>query len=84
VPARVKDLSRLPPAFIGVGALDLFIEEDLDYASRLIAAGVPVEVHVSAGAYHGFDGLAPETPLARQFTATLIAALRRLSSGSVA
>jgi acetyl esterase/lipase len=49
VPARVKDLSGLPPAFIAVGALDLFIEEDLDYASRLIAAGVPVEVHVAPG-----------------------------------
>jgi acetyl esterase/lipase len=79
VPARVKDLSRLPAAFIGVGALDLFIEEDLDYASRLIAAGVSVEVHVAPGAYHGFDGLAPETAPARLFTQTLIAALRRLT-----
>jgi acetyl esterase/lipase len=79
VPARVADLARLPAAFIGVGALDLFIEEDLDYASRLIAAGVPVEVHVAPGAYHGFDGLAPETAPARQFTQTLIAALRRLT-----
>jgi acetyl esterase/lipase len=78
VPARVEDLSRLPPTFIGVGALDLFIEEDLLYASRLIAAGVPVEVQVVPGAYHGFDGLAPHTAPARHFTATLIAALRRL------
>jgi acetyl esterase/lipase len=78
VPARVADLSRLPPAFIGVGALDLFIEEDLSYASRLIAAGVQVEVYVEPGAYHGFDGLAPETALARHFTTVLIAALRRL------
>jgi acetyl esterase/lipase len=79
VPARVRDLSRLPPTFIGVGALDLFIEEDLEYAGRLIAAGVPMEVHVVPGAYHGFDGLAPDTGPARHFTATLIAALRRLS-----
>ena len=78
VPARVEDLSRLPPTFIGVGALDLFIEEDLLYASRLIAAGVSVEVHVAPGAYHGFDGLAPESVPARHFTATLIRALRRL------
>ncbi len=84
VPARIKDLGRLPPAFIGVGALDLFIEEDLEYARRLIAAGVPVEVHVAAGAYHGFDGLAPETAPARHFSATLVAALRRLIAASAA
>ncbi|HEV2700481.1 MAG TPA: alpha/beta hydrolase [Steroidobacteraceae bacterium] len=78
VPARVGDLRGLPPAFIGVGALDLFIEEDLEYAGRLIAAGVPVEVHVAPGAYHGFDKLAPETVPARHFTATLTAGLGRL------
>lgn len=82
VPARAKHLGGLPPTFIGVGALDLFIEEDLTYASRLIAAGVPVEVHVAAGAYHGFDGLAPETAPARDFSATLLAALKRLIAAS--
>jgi acetyl esterase/lipase len=78
VPARVTDLAGLPATFIGVGALDLFIEEDLEYARRLIAAGVSVAVHVTAGGYHGFDGLAPDTQPARHFTATLIAALGRL------
>src|SRR6202034_1710792 len=41
VPARVQDLSGLPPAFIVVGAIDLFVDEDIEYARRLIAAGVP-------------------------------------------
>lgn len=54
-PARAKNLAGLPPAFIGVGALDLFLEEDIDYAHRLIRAGVPTELHVYPGAYHGFD-----------------------------
>ncbi|NPD65305.1 alpha/beta hydrolase [Lichenicola cladoniae] len=54
-PARAADLSRLPPAFISVGALDLFIDEDVEYARRLVRAGVPTELHVFPGAFHGFD-----------------------------
>jgi acetyl esterase/lipase len=53
--ARAQDLSGLPPAFIAVGALDLFVEEDMEYARRLTRAGVPVELHVYPGAYHGFQ-----------------------------
>ncbi|HLY56527.1 MAG TPA: alpha/beta hydrolase [Stellaceae bacterium] len=53
--ARAEDLSGLPPAFISVGALDLFLEENLEYARRLMRAGVPVELHVYPGAFHAFD-----------------------------
>jgi acetyl esterase/lipase len=53
--ARAEDLSGLPPAFISVGALDLFLEENLEYARRLSRAGVPVELHVYPGAFHGFS-----------------------------
>lgn len=77
VPARVRDLSGLPPTFIGVGSVDLFVDEDIDYARRLIAAGVPTELVVTPGAFHGFDAVAPETGLAKRFTAAKIAALRR-------
>jgi len=56
-PARAEDLSGLPPAFISVGALDLFLEENLAYATRLIRAGVPTELHVFPGAYHAFDAV---------------------------
>lgn len=52
--ARADDLSGLPPTFIATGAMDLFAEENLDYARRLMAAGVPVELHVYPGAPHGF------------------------------
>ncbi len=58
VPARSVDLSGLPPTFIGVGTLDLFCEEDIDYAQRLSAAGVLIEPIVVPGAFHGFDGIA--------------------------
>jgi acetyl esterase/lipase len=54
-PARASDLSGLPPAYLDVGALDLFLAEDLDYGARLAAAGVPVELHVYPGAYHAFE-----------------------------
>jgi len=54
VPARAADLAGLPPTFIAIGALDLFLEENLDYARRLTRAGVPVELHVIPGAFHGY------------------------------
>lgn len=54
-PARRDDLTGLAPAWIGVGDLDLFHEEDLDYARRLREAGVPVEVRVEPGMYHGAE-----------------------------
>jgi acetyl esterase/lipase len=53
--ARAADLASLPPAFIYVGSLDLFLEENLSYAERLLRAGVPCELHVYPGAYHGFE-----------------------------
>lgn len=56
-PARAADLSGLPPSYVMVGALDLFCDEDLDYAQRLNHAGVDVELHLYPGAPHGFDGL---------------------------
>jgi triacylglycerol lipase len=76
VPARVADLHELPPAFIIVGSLDLFLEEDLEYARRLTRAGVPVELHVVAGGYHGF-GIVGATPLVEQKTMLEMAALKR-------
>jgi triacylglycerol lipase len=66
VPARVEDLAGLPPACITVGALDLFMEEDVAYARRLMRAGVPVELHVTPGAYHGFGIAGPDAPQVRQ------------------
>jgi triacylglycerol lipase len=65
VPARTADLSGLPPAFIAVGALDLFLEENIEYARRLIRAGVPTELYVVPGAYHGFGAGGANTPQMR-------------------
>ena len=77
VPARRSDLAGLPPAWIGVGTLDLFHDEDLDYAERLRVAGVPCEVMVVPGAFHGFDGVAPKADVSQSFFASQCALLRR-------
>lgn len=74
--ARRADLSGLPPAWIGVGELDLFHAEDLAYAERLRAAGVAVEVVEVPGAYHGFDAVRPSAPGTRTFERSMREALR--------
>ncbi|PRC42296.1 alpha/beta hydrolase [Mycobacterium sp. ITM-2017-0098] len=76
VPARRDDLAGLPPAWIGVGTLDLFHDEDLAYAERLRAAGVPCEVMVVDGAFHGFDGIAPKADVSQSFFNSQCALLR--------
>lgn len=77
VPARVEHLAGLPPAFIGVGSIDLFIDEDMDYAKRLINAGVPTQLCVVPGGYHGFDGIASGANASKQFRRTWNAALAK-------
>ncbi len=77
VPARHDDLSGLPPAWVGVGTLDLFHDKDLAYAERLNAAGVPCEVEVVPGAFHGFDGVVPKAPVSQAFLASQVAWLRQ-------
>jgi len=49
---RVADLAGLPATFISVGAIELFVDECIDYAKRLIRAGVPTELHVYPGVHH--------------------------------
>lgn len=77
VPARVSNLAGLPRAFVGVGGIDLFVSEDIDYARRLNEAGVPTDLLVVPGAYHGFDIVAADTMPARRFTKAKLDALRR-------
>jgi len=75
-PARRVDVTGLPPAWIGVGTLDLFHAEDVEYAQRLRAAGVAVELVVVDGAFHGFDVLFKSKPVSRRFWEAQREALR--------
>jgi acetyl esterase/lipase len=76
-PALADDLAGLPPAYISTGALDLFLDEDLDYARRLIDCGVRCELHVYPGAIHAFE-MVPDTALALQAAMDLKRGLGRL------
>ncbi|MBB4857147.1 acetyl esterase/lipase [Novosphingobium chloroacetimidivorans] len=71
-PARHEDLSGLPPAWIGVGAIELFHDEDVDYARRLEAAGVPVALEVVPNAPHGFEAWGRGTQITERYLAKAI------------
>jgi acetyl esterase/lipase len=75
-PARRDDLSGLPSAWVGVGSLDLFYEEDLAYAARLKESGVPCELTVVPGAFHGFDALFAKAEVSKAFLAEEMRVLR--------
>jgi acetyl esterase/lipase len=77
-PIRATDLSGLPPAYIAVGEIDLFLDEDVEYARRLIAASVPTELHVYPGAYHAFDVFTPMGRISQQFVADRNNVLKRV------
>ncbi len=64
-PARATDLAHLPPAFVSVGAIDGFRDEDVEYAMRLNQAGVPCELHVYPGLPHGYS-LVPDAPAVKR------------------
>jgi len=74
-PARAEELSGLAPAFLGVGDVDAFLDENLDYAARLSRSGVPTELHVYPGVIHGGFGAPPGTPRTAQFLRDIYAAL---------
>ncbi|NEA69016.1 alpha/beta hydrolase [Streptomyces sp. SID12488] len=77
-PARLKDATGLPPAYIEVGQLDAFRDEDLAYALKLSRAGVPVEFHLHPGVPHEFDSIALGIDVARRAVADRVRALASL------
>jgi acetyl esterase/lipase len=69
-PARREDLTGLPPAWIGVGTLDLFYQECVEYGRRLRDAGVAVHEEIVPGAFHAFDLIANKAPISMSFFAS--------------
>ncbi|MGW8881889.1 alpha/beta hydrolase [Streptomyces mirabilis] len=78
------DLSGLPPTYLDVGDLDLFRDEDIAYANRLMQAGVPVELHVYPGGIHASELLAPDAELSARITHYRMTALNRALNPSPA
>lgn len=78
--SRATDVSGLPPTYISVGGLDLFLEENMTFADRLSRAGVPVEFHLYPRAYHGFYR-ATDARVTKQAERDTREALRRFLHG---
>lgn len=66
-PARRTDLTGLPPAWVGVGDLDILFDEGVAYAEQLTSCGVPTELVTVTGMYHGADGIKPKVPTMQAF-----------------
>jgi acetyl esterase/lipase len=77
-PARITDATDLPPAYIEVGQLDIFRDEDLRYALQLSRDGVPVELHLYPGAPHEFDVIAYQSDATHRAIADRVRQLRTL------
>ena len=75
-PLLREDLTGLPPAVVITADLDPLVDEGNDYAARLRAAGVPVELYCYQGWPHGFAYWAG-TEAFERMKDTIIAALRR-------
>ena len=71
-PSRRTDLTGLPPTWVGVGDVDLLYPENVAYAEKLKACGVPCELITVAGMYHGADGLAPKAQSMREFQRSML------------
>ena len=76
-PSLETELSNLPPAMISVGALDNFADECIDFAQRLMQAGVRTDLRVYAGAFHGSVGLAAHSPISIEWAKAENDALHR-------
>ncbi|MBX9730426.1 MAG: alpha/beta hydrolase [Sphingomonas sp.] len=76
-PARAADLSGLPPAFISVEEHDLLRDEGIDYARRLMQAGVTTELHCYPGTYHGSFAFTPQADVSQRHMGDAIHALAK-------
>lgn len=79
-PARATDLAGLPMTWIASAALDLFVDENIDYAQRLMQAGVQTELHIYPAAMHGFDVFAPDAVVSKRLKDDLVSAFLRMTA----
>lgn len=77
-PARIADASNLPPLYMDIGQLDIFVKENLAYAGKFVDAKIETEFHIYPGLSHGFEGLAPNHAVAREMRERRLQQLRKL------
>ena len=65
-PSRAEDLTGLPKAYIAVGSVDAFVDENTDYAERLNAAGVDTQFEIFPGGFHAFEFTVPGADISRR------------------
>jgi acetyl esterase len=75
-PARATDLDGLPPAYVSAMQFDPLRDEDIRYAQRLLHAGIPTELHVFPGTFHG-SALATHAAVSVREATEALAVLRR-------
>lgn len=76
-PARAQDLSGLPPAYLMINEIDVCRDEELQYGMRLIAAGVPVELHHFSGTFHAFEAMVRGSDISRRALDEQVSVVRR-------
>lgn len=76
-PARAGDLTNLPPTYVSVCEFDPLRDEGIDYAQRLVRAGVSTELHLFPGTFHGSAGSVPDAGISRRMRKEFAAAIRR-------
>jgi acetyl esterase len=76
-PARATDLSGLPPAYVVTCEFDPLRDEGIEYAQRLMRAGVPTELHHYPGTFHGSCAAGPQAAVSRRMIDDRTAALAR-------
>ncbi|MFJ1767744.1 alpha/beta hydrolase [Amycolatopsis sp. NPDC088138] len=75
-PARATDLAGLPPAFVSTCQFDPLRDEGIQYAQRLLQAGVTTELHHYPGTFHG-SSIIQDAAISRRMLVDEVAALRR-------
>lgn len=76
-PTLAEDLSGLPPVFSFIGTVDPLLDENIEYWTRLIRAGVPVEYHIFPGCYHSFEIAVPDSRYGKMAYELMYSALRK-------
>lgn len=77
-PSHAKNLSSLPRTLIMVGEFDLFADEDIEYARRLLASGARTQLFVLPAFLHAYEHIMPQSPLSAEFIHIRDEAIRQI------